>query len=108
MDQETVVVRTCPRCGRPVPTDAAEGLCASCLFEVGVETLTRESNDNARTIGPTAQSGTTLGDQLTAGQTWGGYRIGRLLGRGGMGEVYEAEQTSTGRRLALKVLRGQL
>ncbi|MBQ2628222.1 MAG: protein kinase [Kiritimatiellae bacterium] len=34
------------------------------------------------------------------------YRIGRLLGRGGMSEVYEAEATD-GRRLAVKVFRDE-
>ena len=41
---------------------------------------------------------------LEAGTEIKGYRIERLLGRGGMGEVYEATQLRLSRRVAFKVV----
>jgi serine/threonine-protein kinase len=45
-----------------------------------------------------------LAPDLPAGKKLGEFRLVREIGRGGMGIVYEAEQESLGRRVALKVL----
>jgi uncharacterized RDD family membrane protein YckC len=104
----TDLSRRCPRCGRQLPPDAPEGLCASCLLTAGAETLTGSSDATSTGGASTGYPPRPGAPRLVDGQLWGSYRVIRLLGRGGMGEVYEAEQLETGRRLALKVLRTTL
>ncbi len=49
-----------------------------------------------------------MDDTLVPGTTLGRYEIGRLLGRGGMGAVYEAVHRDLKKRVAIKVLSAKL
>src|SRR6195952_83474 len=51
--------------------------------------------------------GRQVASQSRVGQMFGQYKIVGLLGKGGMGEVYEAEDTGKGRTVALKILSSQ-
>lgn len=93
---DTPTIRSCPQCEQPLPADAPEGLCPECLMLGGLETM------------PMPEGYTPSGALPEPGDTFGAYKIGRELGRGGMGAVFEAEQIETGRRVALKLLNHQL
>src|ERR1019366_2866966 len=73
----------CPRCGLPLAEGVAEGLCRRCLLEAGLgDTLTTEHRTTPASLGNAPPALLDFGPYHTIG----------VLGEGGMGIVYLAEQ----------------
>ena len=105
----------CPECQSELGTDVPEGLCPRCAFGVAVDTDTAADDLNGERypgdvyfdFAETAE----VGDEPVSMPEVGAfpsvprYRILRIIGTGGMGEVYEAEQAHPRRRVAVKLIR---
>jgi hypothetical protein len=85
----------CPRCGAALPPDAPEGLCPACLLAAGLD----KTQPQAPTAADRAHYLETLLNRRLPD-----YKLRHLIGSGGMGEVWLAEQPSLRRRVAIKVL----
>ena len=77
--------KNCLRCGARLPTDAPEGLCPKCLMK-GV--ISKEDADVTLESPHIEGPGTIIGR----------YKLLELIGEGGMGLVYLAEQQEPIRR----------
>ena len=94
----------CKRCGAVIRRESTENLCPACLMSGILE----PPGGKAETISLAPGESLSFYGPSEFPCEFGGYRLLGLLGRGGMGTVYEAEQLSTGRRVALKMLGQQL
>jgi serine/threonine protein kinase len=80
-------MRSCPQCASPC--DDAHKFCPACGF-------------------PVSQVALSADDPLIGRALPGGYLILELVGIGGMGRVYRAEQTNLGRTVAVKIIHPHL
>jgi hypothetical protein len=103
----------CPSCDKTLEFSGERprfcSFCGQSLNVTEAPTITPEPNratphaaprpDEAETIGVTPVTAS-----LSIPDTIGGYRLSRRLGGGGMGAVYEAEEITSGRRVAVKLV----
>ncbi len=99
--KEDLAKRKCPQCGAELPANQPPELCPRCLLLAGLGTQPVAGPEGTAVLPAAKASARGLPQP---GDKFGHYRIVRLLGAGGMGAAFEADDLETGRHVALKVL----
>jgi serine/threonine protein kinase len=89
----------CPKCGRPIPSEAPQGLCPKCLLQQASIPTEIGGGEPAKSAPPTPEELAAAFPQL---------EILEFIGQGGMGFVFKARQPKLDRFVALKILPASL